>query len=168
MFCRRLLTNVKFVFTFEAVGHMSVCWIWVASLVFVLVERADPQHASSTLRQGNIDGVPDTTIRQPAVVTPIKSRPPGCKQMAGRRQHSILFLTLLFCLLPSEFIPYRRRIEDLTCEQRRRTHRVRKITGINFKKDFLDNFFIIFFYFFYFIAMHIVFLWCPYTGTDTY
>lgn len=60
---------------------MLVGGVWEASLIFVLVERSDPQKASSTLKQRDIDGVPDTTIGQPAVVTTAKPRLPGCKQL---------------------------------------------------------------------------------------
>lgn len=93
---------------------MLVHDVWVPSLVFVHVERANSQLTSSTLRPGDSDGVADAAVGQPAVVAAVEPRPPGCEQLARRGQHSIMLLTLLSRLLKGEFIDERRRVEDLT------------------------------------------------------
>lgn len=111
---------------------MLVGGVWEAGLVFVLVERADPQQASATLRPGHGDGVADAAVGQPAVVAAVQPRPPGREQLTGRRQDGVVLLALLPRLLQGEFIAGRRRIEDLAFRQRTRTEEVNKcqlVTG---------------------------------------
>lgn len=100
--------------TLEAENSVPLRGVREAGLVFVLVERADPQQASSTLRPGHGDGVADAAVGQPAVVAAVQPRPPGREQLTGRCQDGVVLLALLPRLLQGEFIAGRRRIEDLT------------------------------------------------------
>lgn len=75
------VVSVCFSLTLEAENSVSVSRVWVAGLVFKLVECADPQQASSALRPGDGDGVADAAVGQPAVVTAVQPRPPGCEQV---------------------------------------------------------------------------------------
>lgn len=118
-----LFNYVRFLFdlcltrTFEAERSVLVGGVWEAGLVGVLVEGPDPQQAASTLRQGDVHGVPDAAVRQPAVVAAAKPRPPGCKQLAWGRQHGVMLLTLRLRLLPGDLLSDGGRIEDFTCTQ---------------------------------------------------
>ena len=69
------------ILTLEAEKSMLFRGVWVASLVFVLVQCANAQLAPSTLRLGEGDGVAGAAVRQPTVVTSVQPRPPGCKQL---------------------------------------------------------------------------------------
>lgn len=104
--------------TLEAEDAVPVGGVWVAGLVFILVERAHPQQASSTLRLGHGDGVTDAAVGQPAVVAAVQPRPPGREQLTRRRQHGVVLLTLLSRLLEGEFNADGRRIEDLAFRDR--------------------------------------------------
>lgn len=115
------MAELCFSLTFEAESSMLVRGVWVASLVFVHVERANPQLASTTLRPGDGDGVADAAVGQPAVVAAVQPCTPGCEQLTGRRQHSVMLLALLSRLLEGEFIDEGRRIEDFAFIQRRQT-----------------------------------------------
>lgn len=103
--------------TFKAERSVLVGGFWEAGLVGVLVEGPDPQQAASTLRQGDVHGVPDAAVRQPAIVAAAKPRPPGCKQLARGRQHGVVLLTLRLRLLPGDLLGDGGRIEDFTCTQ---------------------------------------------------
>lgn len=110
-----------FSLTLEAESSVLVRGVWEASLVSVLVKRANPQQASSTLRPGDGDGVAGAAVGQPAVVASVQARPPGCVQLTGRRQHGIVLLTLRSRLLQGELIAGGCKEEDLAFRQSRQT-----------------------------------------------
>lgn len=83
-------------------------------MVFILVECADPQQASSTLRPGDGDGVAHAAVRQPAVIAAVQPLPPGGKQLSRRSQDGVVLLALVLGLLQGEFIA-EGRIENLAC-----------------------------------------------------
>lgn len=62
---------MRFSLTFEAEDSEFLRGVGEAGLVFKLVERADPQQATSTLRPGDGGGVPDAAVRKPAVVAAV-------------------------------------------------------------------------------------------------
>lgn len=105
---------VCFNLTFEAENSKFFCWFWESGLVFVLVERADPQQASSTLRPGDGDRVAHGAVGQPAVITAVQSLPPRGKQLSGGSHHGVVLLALVLGLLQCDFSA-ERRIENLTC-----------------------------------------------------
>lgn len=102
---------------------MLVRWVWVASLVLVLVKRANAQQAPSTLKPGHGDGVANAAVRQPTVVTSVQARPPGRKQLTRRRQHSAVVYARLPRLLQGEFTADRWGEEDLAFKQSRQTNK---------------------------------------------
>lgn len=105
---------VCFSLTFEAENSEFFSGVWESGLVFVLVERADPQQASSTLRPGDGDGVACAAVGEPAVITAIQPLPPSGKQLSRRSQHGVVLVALILGLLQREFSA-ERRIENLTC-----------------------------------------------------
>lgn len=75
-------TCVCFTLTLEAEHSKSLRGVWVSRLVFVFVECADPQQASSTLRPGDGDGVAHAAIGEPAVITAVQPLAPSSKQLS--------------------------------------------------------------------------------------
>lgn len=78
----RARVPVCFSLTLEAEHSKSLRGVWVSRLVFVLVERADPQQASSTLRPGDGDGVAHAAVGEPAVITAVQPLAPSSKQLS--------------------------------------------------------------------------------------
>lgn len=78
----RARVRVCFSLTLEAEHSKSLRGVWVSRLVFVLVERADPQQASSTLRPGDGDGVAHAAVGEPAVITAVQPLAPSSKQLS--------------------------------------------------------------------------------------
>lgn len=105
---------VCFGLTFKAENSKLFRGVWESGLVFVLVERADPQQASSTLRPGDGDGVAHAAVGEPAVITAVQPLPPSGKQLSRRSHHGVVLVTLVFGLLQRKFSA-ERRIENLTC-----------------------------------------------------
>lgn len=100
--------------TFEAENSEFFCRVWESGLVFVLVERADPQQASSTLRPGDGDGVAHAAVGQPAVITAVQPLPPSGKQLSRGSHHRVMLGALVLGLLQRDFSA-EGRIENLTC-----------------------------------------------------
>lgn len=112
---------VCFRLTFKAEHSVFFTRVWVASLVFKLVERTHAELAPPTLGPREGDWVADTAVGQPAVVAAVKPRPPRRVQVTRWGQHGVVLLTLLPGLLQGEFLAEWRRIEDLTFTQREQT-----------------------------------------------
>lgn len=110
----RLCLCVCFSLTFEAENSKFFCGVWESGLVFVLVERADPQQASSALRPGDGDGVARAAVGEPAVITAVQPLLPSGKQLSCRSHHGVVLDALVLGLLQREFSG-ERGIENLTC-----------------------------------------------------
>lgn len=73
-------------------------------LVGECVDNLDPDLTASAVRPGGCDRVADAAVHQPARTALVKPLVPGGKQLAGRGQGGVEFLTVLHSFLIGEAV----------------------------------------------------------------
>lgn len=90
--------------TSKTISSHHCGWFWKASLVFVTVHGPDSEQTSPTLHPGYRNGVPSTTVGEPAIVTPVQTESPGSMELPRVCQHSTCLLTLLSGFFKSHLV----------------------------------------------------------------